>query len=470
MKPALMVRPFIKIGLAFIFTGSAFGCNSSAEKREINSVQLPKSGVVHDRMVAITNKDLSYALYLPSGLNGDGMLYPVILALDPGGSGLTPVKKYKELAEKYGYILMGSNDSHNGQPTTEIGPVITGMLGEIRSVYPCDSNRIYLAGFSGGSRVAGMAATYYEGVKGVIGCGAGFPTEDKTHLAAFDYFGIAGTADFNMNEMIQLDRILEQVGMRHFITTFPGPHAWPPAGVMEDGFQWCTLNAMKDGTLKRDDVVIGRIMAGFDIRIAKERYDNQLIPAAQICKEAILFGEGLISTDKFKKELQSISDLPEYKNQVAYRQKILKKEAIEQQSLMEGLFSKDEAWWKARIDKMNSKPMQNCNPEDTLMNARLKAFLSLVCYSNADAAIKQRNREVAKTVITVYEMADPQNPEPNYMRAVILLQRYDSTAAVKQLGIAISKGFSDKIRMMQQPEFQGLKNSPDYFDLLQKMK
>jgi hypothetical protein len=104
------------------------------------------------------------------------------------------------------------------------------------------------------------------------------------------------------------------------------------------------------------------------------------------------------------------------------------------------------------------------------MNARLKAFLSLVCYSNADAAVKQRNREVAKTVITVYEMADPQNPEPNYLRAIILLQRYDSTAAVKQLEIAVSKGFSDKLRMMKQPEFQALKNSPEYFDLLQKMK
>ena len=461
-------KPAINLVLFFLVT--FLSCSSGAGRNDSPAIHLPKPGIVHEKIVGFTVETLSYALYLPSGLLNGNRKYPVILALDPSGSGLTPVVKYRDLAEKYGYILIGSNDSYNGQPTTDIGPVITGMLGEISSVYPSDSNRIYLAGFSGGSRVAGMAAIYYRAVKGVIGCGAGFAAENQQPAGRFDYFGIAGTADFNMNEMIRLDGILDRLGIRHFITTFPGPHAWPPAGVMEDGFQWITLNAMKDGTLHRDDSVINLIMSGFNDRISSARGLNQLIAAAEACREAISFSDGLLPGDGFRKTLQSLEALPEYKKQIAYRTKILKKESNEQQSLMDDLFSRDETWWKRRIEQMDSKHMKGLNQEDTLMNARLRAFLSLVCYSNANQAIRQRNREVAKKVIDVYELADPLNPEPNYLRAVILLQRYDTTAAVGQLNIAIVKGFSDKSRMVQQPEFRMLKNSTAWFDLLQKMK
>lgn len=456
--------------LILVFLLISVSCSSGAGRNESPVKPLLKPGIVHEKVDGFTGNELSYALYLPSGCGDGNIKYPVILALDPSGSGLTPVNKYKDLAEKYGYILIGSNDSHNGQPTTEIGPVITGMLGEIRSVYPSDSNRIYLAGFSGGSRVAGMAATYYREVKGVIGCGAGFAAGNQPPDSRFDYFGIAGTADFNLNEMIRLDGILDRLGIRHFITTFPGPHAWPPASVMEDGFQWITLNAMKDGTLNRDDSLISRIMSGFNDRISSARDQNQLIAAAEACREAVSFSEGLIPADGFKQTLQSVEIHPEYKKQIAYRAKILKKESNEQQSLLDDLFSRDQLWWKKRIEQMSSKHMKGLNPEDTLMNARLSAFLSLMCYSNASQAINQRNREVAKKLIDVYELADPLNPEPNYMRAVILLQGYDTTAAFGQLNIAIGKGFSDKSRMVQQPEFRMLKNSTVWFDLLQKME
>jgi len=461
-------KPAINLFLFFLVT--SISCSSGAGKNETPVKQLLKPGIVHEKVDGFTGNELSYALYLPSGCGDGNIKYPVILALDPSGSGLTPVNKYKDLAEKYGYILIGSNDSHNGQPTTEIGPVITGMLGEIRSVYPSDSNRIYLAGFSGGSRVAGMAATYYREVKGVIGCGAGFTAGNQPPVSKFDYFGIAGTADFNMNEMIRLDGILDRLGIRHFIATFPGPHAWPPVNVMEDGFHWITLNAMKDGTLARDDSLINRIMSGFNDRISSARDQNQMIAAAEACREAVSFSEGLMPADGFKQTLQSIEIHPEYKKQIAYRAKILKKESNEQQSLMNDLFSRDESWWKKRIEQMSSENMKRLNPEDTLMNARLRAFLSLMCYSNASQAIIQRNREAAKKVINIYELADPQNPEPNYMRAVILLQRYDTAAAVAQLEKAVNKGFSDKIRMIQQPEFVMLKNSQAWFNLLQKIK
>lgn len=55
----------------------------------------------------------SYALYLPSNYTSE-RAWPVIFAFDPGGRGLNPVQRYQAAAEKYGYILAGSNNSRNG--------------------------------------------------------------------------------------------------------------------------------------------------------------------------------------------------------------------------------------------------------------------------------------------------------------------------------------------------------------------
>lgn len=456
--------------IALIFLGTTPSCSSGGKETAGKNYRLPKPGVIHERISGSVDKDISYSLYLPAGCGENKAVYPVVIAFDPRASGLRPVKMYRELADRYGFILLGSNDSKNGQPGNLTTKIITGLLAEIHDVYPIDTSRIYVAGFSGGSRAATIAAMFHSEVKGVIGCGAGFPVGAQPPSYKFDYFGIAGTADFNLNEMVQLNDILSQLGLRHFITTFPGPHAWPPAGVMEEGFQWITLNAMKDGTMKRNDTVITRIMSGFDSRIAGTKSENQLIAAAEACREAIQFAEGLISTDHFISELRTLEQLPEYKKQTAYRVQILKKEADEQQLLMNAIFTKDETWWKKRVTRMDSQHMKGLNPEDTLMNARLKAFLSLVCYSNANEAMKQHDPDLATNVIAIYEIADQQNPEPNYMRAIILVQQNDTTTAVKQLGIAVGKGFSDKSRMMQQAEFEALKNSPAYFDLLHKMK
>ncbi len=98
------------------------------------------------------------------------------------------------------------------------------------------------------------------------------------------------------------------------------------------------------------------------------------------------------------------------------------------------------------------------------------AFLSLFCYMNANAALAQQDQNAAIKIITIYEMADATNPEPNYMRAVLLARRSENDAAIAQLKIAVTKGFSDKKRLASQPEFTSMYNSPAWSDLLKTLK
>src|SRR5256885_16373675 len=55
----------------------------------------------------------SYALYVPSNYAAD-RAWPIVYCLDPGARGRVPVERFAAAAEKYGYVIAGSNNSRNG--------------------------------------------------------------------------------------------------------------------------------------------------------------------------------------------------------------------------------------------------------------------------------------------------------------------------------------------------------------------
>jgi len=445
-------------------------CSQAGPQKNVVHYPLPEAGVVHENIPGFTCKDISYALYLPKtdGHAKNGL--PVIILFDPHKSGLLPVKKYSGLALKYGYILVGSNDSKNGMPWNEVRGITSALLTEVLSVYPIDTARIYLAGFSGGSRVASNTAMENAKVKGVIGCGAGFNPGSAGGQVRFDFFGIAGTGDFNMQELLALEDPLSRAGNRHCIRTFPGPHEWPPVPVMEEAFQWLMLNAMRDGRIPKESNMVSGIMDGFRKNIDSLRAKNQLIAAGDACREAVRFAEGLGPAGGFRDMEDAIVKMPEYARQITYREALLRKEAEEQSLLQNSLLSTDPGWWKNRIAAMESRNMKGKNPEDTLMYSRLRAFLSLFCYAAVNQLMSQHEMAGAEKAVVIYEMADPPNTEPNYMRAILLADREDAPGAMAQLKVAVSKGFTDKQRMMQQPEFRQLQSLPAWFDLIKSMR
>src|SRR5690348_17102495 len=73
---------------------------------------IPKGQLV-ERIVALNDASQSYALYLPSNYTPDRK-WPILYAFDPGAHGRAPVERFKEAAEKYGWIVVGSNNSRNG--------------------------------------------------------------------------------------------------------------------------------------------------------------------------------------------------------------------------------------------------------------------------------------------------------------------------------------------------------------------
>lgn len=215
------------------------------------AVQDLQPGVVLPKISCANSSDQSYALYLPSRYSREKR-FPIVYAFDPTARGAMPVELMKDAAERYGYIVAGSNNAHNGAWKLE-ADAAQAMFQDTHARLAIDNNRIYFAGFSGGARLAASLAQRCNCAAGVLLNGAGFsPSFPPTAGATFSVFAAVGTFDFNYGEVVDLDGTLATLRYSHALRRFDGPHQWAPASAMDEALAWFRLIAMKDGREERD--------------------------------------------------------------------------------------------------------------------------------------------------------------------------------------------------------------------------
>src|SRR5215471_17602570 len=212
----------------------------------------PPPGIIINKVVCKNNPEQSYALYLPSTYSASRK-WPLIAAFDPAARGNVPVEQFKDAAERYGYIVCGSNNSRNGplQPSAESAKA---MLEDVGTRFSVDAKQVYLTGFSGGARAATAIASWLKDqIVGVIACGAGLAVGlEPSSSLPFIFYGAVGKEDFNYPEMKQLDRALTAAGQMHHIEVFDGGHEWAPADVCVKAVEWMELQAMKSRRRPQD--------------------------------------------------------------------------------------------------------------------------------------------------------------------------------------------------------------------------
>jgi predicted esterase len=397
--------PVLVIAAFFVLS-----CNSSQSRSSANNVNntLQEKGKVIPDTSCLKDQTTRYSLYLPSGYTTDKK-YPLILAFDPHASGNLPVEKYHELAEQYGYILMGSNNSKNGQRMAETQSMINSMFEEIRTRYSVDTSRIYLMGFSGGARIASLIALYAGGIRGVIGCGAGFPGSNQPGRFRFDYIGMAGNADFNMNELVSLDEQLEQQSFRHALIIFDGKHEWPEKETMEEAFFWTEFCAMKDNLVPKNKRMIEDYQRIMEEQIRKDETLGNIYKKSNDLKQLIRFLDGLSNLEEIRKQLKETQSSQEFIKAEKDILVLKEKEMQEQQMFAENFYLKDMDWWKNRITNYKLRITNKTDTNDVLMCKRVMSYLSLLAYMKYTGAINTGDKEKADFALKVYQTVDPEN-------------------------------------------------------------
>ena len=193
-----------------------------------------KTGEIFE--VKCEDKVHSYAVCLPKNYDG-AKRAPVLFCFDPGGDGRNAVRQFMFASDKYGWIVVGSNDAKNGpwEPIQEAQRV---MLSDIRIRFNVDNMRFYAGGFSGGARMSyTIAYKYPMYFKGVIPCGAGFGLGSiAPRVAVFQCVGKDDAAA--QKEIKDVEFSLKEKRVNFKIKEFSGGHLWPPREVLEEAIDW----------------------------------------------------------------------------------------------------------------------------------------------------------------------------------------------------------------------------------------
>jgi hypothetical protein len=470
--------------VSFLFTIAAFffvSCSSgNSNQGSTTTNQAPTAsapaydntlakGKVIDSVICQSQNSQSYALYLPSYYSSDKK-FPCIYFFDSHARGSMPVKLYKDLAEKYGFVLIGSNVSKNGIEWTATSGVVNVLMQDSRSRINIDQQRIYTSGFSGGSRVASTIAIVNGGVAGVIGCAAGFPTVENEFQNKFDYFGMVGDYDFNLTEMEKLNDTLQQLGFAHQLLTFDGKHDWPASPDFQTALLWIQANAMKENLQPKNDALITALKNDYDKRIAAAKSSGDVIREHELLDGIVRTLDGLTDVSSYKKQAADLIAGADFKNVIALQAQLQKQELGQQQALEKQFIEQDENWWVKRITQLNQNVRRAPTKQESQMNQRLINFLGLIGYLEADHAISGNDLTNAATYLKIYKMADPKNPDCSYLTAVYDMKKVKPQDAISSLNEAASLGFSEVSKLITDPAFDSLHDDAGFKNVVAKVR
>jgi tetratricopeptide (TPR) repeat protein len=457
---------FLIILISSFSIQSCSSCNKRHKKDERDSVFA--KGKITENVKCRKDATQSYSLYLPSNYSEDKK-WPVVYAFDSHGKGLLPVELFKDEAEKYGYIIVGSNNSKNGTPWETTSAIYDTLYSDTHHRFSIDNSRIYTAGFSGGSRVASTIAITKGGINSVIGCGAGFGSQEQP-TQKFSYFGVAGNFDMNLNEMIALDSALERSGFRHYLHTFDGKHEWPPKTVVSDAFLWLELNAMKDKLKPVNDILVKNTFDNWEKKYDSLTAKANSYDAYLLCKKIINYFDGLIDISKVKTELSKLESLPAITQAKKHLNDIGKQESELQTYYSNAISSQTADWWKSQVAMINQKINSTQDNEEKYMYKRLLNYLSLADYMNISNAMKTRQFEQAEKFNIIYALVDPDNPEHEYISATLSMKKGKPQEAIAYLEKAAELGFAEPDRLESDTVMNSLKQDAKYSGILETIK
>jgi len=456
--------------------------------------ELPKGQVI-EKVICASDAKQSYALYLPSNYSATRR-WPVLYAFDPGARGKVPVERYREAAEKFGWIVAGSNNSRNGNLQSSLD-AWNGMVTDTTSRFAVDQRRAYATGFSGGARVALIFAIQCNScLAGVIASGAGFPgaTEPSAKMQ-FAIFSTAGVDDFNFAEIKLLEEKLSRANIIHQTEVFEGRHEWPPASVAESAIGWMELMAMKTGRRDRDESLIdawsaARLKQAQAFEDTRRPYD-----AYGIYLELSLSLKGLRDVSGFETRASQLGNNREVRDEIRDEQQQIQR----QRDLEREIASLAAAGERARIQETDQRPTNTGreNDEGFDPNSRLHTVLTKLnrdAKGESDSATRRvarrvlegefillvergqpilqagRNYDEAVRIFTLATDVAPERASAFYHLAWAYIGKGDKKKSLRALQTAAEKGFSDAAALTNNKAFDSIRNDPQYQKIISSLK
>jgi len=474
-----------------------------------NKLTLPTK-VVIENVVAAENPQQSYALYLPSTYVPEKSS-PILIALDPGARGKTPVEHFKDAAEQYGWIVVGSNQSRNGSLERTVDSV-NAIWRDLHQRFSIDDGRVYFAGFSGGARAAAAIALRCDCAAGVIGAGAGFPIGVAPSAAVhFAHFAFVGIDDFNFPEVNALEESLAKAGVNHELKVFAGRHEWPPFDAATEAIEWMELQAIRSGIRARDDKLITLLWEKQSAEAQRLEGDGQLYDAYQVYASMARAFRLLRDVAEAERQAASFAAKPAVKDALRNQTREIKKQR-DLENRIYGLLRAQDGGASLSDDDTLSRsggsgapdPRGNASNDrgglDNDLNTssasgNLRSIFSDL-RKDANSPGDTSERRVARRVTSglyvgfierginqletqkhyavaarLFQLATEVSPERAgafYYLAVAYASNSEKKKSLAALKTALEKGFTDVDTIKTNPAFESLRNEPAYQEVIKK--
>lgn len=444
----------------------------SQQKKELTEIQYDTSqqkGTVLPEIISRADSTIRFALYLPKNYS-ISKNWPVVFFFDAQARGKLPLELYKDLADKYGYILIGSNNSKNRTDWSVNKEEIQKLINDAFGRFAIDQQRVYTSGFSGGARVACLVAIDLAKIQGVVGCAAGFPELNKPIETPFCYLGFSGDVDFNRVEMERLDESLASSGLPYYISYYKGKHDWAASEFMNDGFLWLEFNAYKNNLSPKNESLISE-------------FKKQIVTESSLAKKGGNTWAFYLSLKKGLTFLNGLTDVSEYNNQIAEleksdklqkakaaQKKLMEQEVSKQDEYTANLSSKGIEWWKQEIATLNKKAANSNNPDEGTLAKRLLNFVSLMSNMSVNNNLTSKQPEATLFFLTIYGMADPKNPDYFYLSAIFFAEQSNVEKALSSLRNAVKYGYKDKKNLLNNAAFDMIRKNKSFDEIVQSIK
>jgi predicted esterase len=454
-------------------------------------------GRVIERVTSRADPGQSYALYLPSEFTAEKR-WPLVIAFDPAARGAVPVERFKEAAEKYGYVVMGSNNSRNG-PRSEASASLAAMWADAKALFSIDERRVYAAGFSGGARVAASVGyALKDAVAGVIACGAGFPQEAEPSASTpFVFFATVGTEDFNYGEVRGVEKKLKAAGVAHRVEVFEGGHDWASSELCVRAIEWMEIQAIKSGRLARDEKFVEEIFKKEIDRARLFESSGRAHQAYASFEAAARDFKGLKDTSELEARALQLKESKEVRQ--ATRQE--EKQEAEQERRLQELFAlraRAEAQNNSSSGQYTGNAPDSINPAEGRMQAlaelrraidylrarsravegsaervvarRVLSLYGVWSYEKANMLLRTGKYSLAIASFSVDAETTSDSWQPFYNLACAYSLAGDKKRAVDALKRAEQKGFANAPALERNKDFDPIRAEPEFIKLLEEVR
>lgn len=437
-----------------------------------------------DKIICQDNPEQSYALYLPPGYTPE-KTWPILYAFDPGARGRIPLEHFKEAAQKYGFIVVGSNNSRNG-PWPPVMEASMAVWTDTNKRFSIDKKRVYATGFSGGSRAAAVFSKFVNHpVEGIIGIGAGLPQQLKPEqVQPSAYFGIVGIGDFNYQPMMRLDNEFDNWKVQHRFLVYDGEHNWPPQEIGTRAIEWMEVLAMKRKLRPLDNSLIEKI------------YTEELKKAQRLEEEGQVYRavseyEAITSAFQEWKDAEAISDRishlkqsEEYKKFVNAEKGINEREDLHRQRFIntfarimkypETVMNLTDIYSELGISPLLDKIKNKKNINEHYLASRLLTQLFIHSVEEGWRYYEKGNYKMAIVFHEIAAKASQYKPSRlpyiHFELARFYALNNQKKKALKMLERAAENGFDDIEAIENQEDLKTIKNMPEFQKIIKKLK